>query len=242
MKKYFAFLLLFFLMPLATSAAQQNFETDTFDIGQKKLVIHVIGHGTLMLDYDGLIIHVDPVGRYTDYSKMPKADIILITHQHQDHLDKNTIGLIKKESTEIILDRSSQEVLGFGRIMANGDTANISGIKITAVPAYNTTKGRDKFHPRGRDNGYLLDIGDKRIYIAGDTEDIPEMKKLKNIDLAFLPMNQPYTMTPNQLANAVKMIKPRIVYPYHYGDSDLSALPKLLKGVKGVELRIRRMN
>ncbi len=133
-------------------------------------------------------------------------------------------------------------MLGFGQAMANGDTLTIKDIKITAVPAYNTTKGRDKFHPKGRDNGYVLEIGGKRVYIAGDTEDIPEMKRLKDIDTAFLPMNQPYTMTAKQLTNAVKVIKPRIVYPYHYGDSDLSALPQLLKGIKGVELRIRRMN
>ena len=242
MKTYFAFLLPFFLLPLTTSHAQQSFETDTFSVGQKKLVIHFIGHGTLMLEYDGLVIHVDPVGRYADYTKLPKADIILVTHQHQDHLDKGAIALIKKENTDIILDKTSQGMLGFGRIMANGDTLTIKDIKITAIPAYNTTKGRDKFHPKGRDNGYVLEIGGKRVYIAGDTEDIPEMKRLKDIDTAFLPMNQPYTMTAKQLTNAVKVIKPRIVYPYHYGDSDLSSLPQLLKGIKGVELRIRRMN
>ena len=242
MKTYLPFLFSFFLLPLTTSPAQQSFESDTFAVGQKKLVIHFIGHGTLMLDYDGLIIHVDPVGRYADYTKLPKADIILITHQHQDHLDKEAIARIKKENTDIIMDKASQEMLGIGQVMANGDTATIKGIKITAVPAYNTTKGRDKFHPKGRDNGYVLEIGGKRVYIAGDTEDIPEMKRLKDIDTAFLPMNQPYTMTAKQLTNAVKVIKPRIVYPYHYGDSDLSALPQLLKGIKGVELRIRRMN
>ena len=242
MKTYFAFLLPFFLLPLTTSHAQQPFETDTFAVGQKKLIIHFIGHGTLMLDYGGLIIHVDPGGQYADYTKLPKADIILITHQHQDHLDKGAIALIKKENTDIILDKALQGMLSFGRVMANGDTLTIKEIKITAVPAYNTTKGRYKFHPQGRDNGYVLDIGGQRIYIASDTEDIPEMKNLKNIDIAFLPMNQPYTMTAKQLIQAVKMIKPMIVYPYHYGDSDLSALPKLLKGIKGVELRIRRMN
>ncbi|MBU1356104.1 MAG: MBL fold metallo-hydrolase [Candidatus Edwardsbacteria bacterium] len=242
MKTYFAFLLSFFLLPLTAAHAQQSFETDTFDLGQKKLVIHFIGHGTLMLDYDGLIIHVDPVGRYADYTQLPKADIILITHQHQDHLDKEAIAKILSAKTRIILNRASCDILGFGKAMANGDTITIKDVKITAVPAYNTTKGRDKFHPKGRDNGYVLEIGEKKIYIAGDTEDIPEMKQLKNIDIAFLPMNQPYTMTAKQLVNAVKVIKPRIVYPYHYADSDLSALPQLLKGIKGTELRIRRMN
>ena len=232
----------FFLLPLTASHAQQIFETDTFAVGQKKLVIHFIGHGTLMLDYEGLVIHVDPVGRYADYSQLPKADIILVTHQHQDHLDKGAIAKILSDKTRIVLSRGSYDILGFGKAMANGDTLIIKGIKIITVPAYNTTKGRDKYHPKGRDNGYVLDIGSKRIYIAGDTENIPEMKQLKNIDIAFLPMNQPYTMTAKQLANAMKMIKPMIVYPYHYGDSDLSALPKLLKDAKATELRIRRMN
>jgi L-ascorbate metabolism protein UlaG (beta-lactamase superfamily) len=234
MKTYFAFLLPFFLLPLTIAHAQPAFEADTFAVGQKKLIIHFIGHGTLMLDYDGLIIHADPVGRYADYTKLPKADIILITHQHQDHLDKETIARILSDKTRIILNRASYDILGFGKALANGDTLTIKDIKITAVPAYNTTQGRD--------NGYVLEIGGKRIYIAGDTEDIPEMKYLKNIDIAFLPMNQPYTMTAKQLIQAVKMIKPQIVYPYHYGDSDLSSLPELLKGIKGTELRIRRMN
>lgn len=242
MRTFFAFLLPFFLLPLTASHAQQSFESDTFAVGQKKLVISFIGHGTLMLDYEGLIIHVDPVGRYADYSELPKADIILITHQHQDHLDKEAIARILSEKTRIVLNRASYDILGFGKALTNGDTLTIKDIKITAVPAYNTTKGRDKYHPKGRDNGYVLDIGGKKIYIAGDTEDIPEMKQLKNIDIAFLPMNQPYTMSAKQLVNTVKVIKPRIVYPYHYGDSDLSALPGLLKGIKGTELRIRRMN
>ena len=242
MKTYLPFLFSFFLLPLTISHAQQTFETDTFAVGQKKLVIHFIGHGTLMLEYDGLVIHVDPVGRYADYSKLPKADIILTTHQHQDHLDKEAIAKILSDKTRIVLNRASYDILGFGKAIANGDTLTIKDIKISAVPAYNTTKGRKKFHPKDRDNGYVLDIGGKNIYIAGDTEDIPEMKQLKNIDIAFLPMNQPYTMTAKQLANAVKVIKPRIVYPYHYADSDLSALPQLLKGLKETELRIRRLN
>lgn len=242
MRTYFAFLLLFFLLPLTTANAQQTFESDTFNIGPQKLVIHFIGHGTLMLEYDSLVIHVDPVGMYADYSQLPKADIILITHQHQDHLDKEAIKKILSKNTRIVLNRASYDELGFGQTMGNGDSVKIDGIGITVVPAYNTTKGRDKYHPKGRDNGYLLDIGGKRVYIAGDTEDITEMKSLKNIDIAFLPMNQPYTMTAKQLASAVKMIKPKIVYPYHYADSNLSALPQLLKGIQGTELRIRRMN
>jgi L-ascorbate metabolism protein UlaG (beta-lactamase superfamily) len=241
MRTYILFLLPFFLLSVTAAHAQQIFESDTFDIGSQKLFIHFIGHGTLMLEYDSLVIHVDPVGMYADYSQLPKADIILITHQHQDHLDKEAIAKILSKKTRIILNNASYDVLGFGKPLANGDTVRLDGIGITAVPAYNTSKGRDKYHPKGRDNGYLLNIGGKRVYIAGDTEDIPEMKKLKDIDIAFLPMNQPYTMTPKQLASAVKKIRPWIVYPYHFGDTDLSSLPEALKNIGGIELRIRRM-
>jgi L-ascorbate metabolism protein UlaG (beta-lactamase superfamily) len=240
MKTLIKFLVALLLLPLAAADAQ-TFEADTFAVGLKKLVIHFIGHGTLMLEYGGQVIHVDPVSMYADYAKMPKADLILVTHHHQDHLDKAAIEKILSKRTRVILNRTSYDLLGFGKTMANGNNLAINGIKITALPAYNTTPGREKFHPRGRDNGYLLDFGGKRIYVAGDTEDIPEMKDIRDVDIAFLPMNQPYTMTPRQLASAVRMIKPKIVYPYHYGDSDLSGLPGLLKGAKGTELRIRRM-
>lgn len=125
LKTYFAFLFPFFLLPLTTSHAQQSFEADTFDVSQKKLVIHFIGHGTIMMDYDGLVIHVDPVGRYADYSQLPKADIILITHQHQDHLDKEAIAKILSAKTRIVLNRASYDILGFGKAMANGDTLTI---------------------------------------------------------------------------------------------------------------------
>ena len=238
MKKLFILLLPFLLLSLASA---QPFEADTFVVGQKKLVIHFIGHGTLMLDYGGTIIHLDPVGQYADYSKLPKADLILVTHHHQDHLDKEAVGRMVAANTRVILNKASYDILGFGKTLANGDSLRLGDIVITALPAYNTTRGREKYHPKGRDNGYLLDIGGRRVYIAGDTEDIPEMRRLKDIDIAFLPMNQPYTMTPKQLAAAARMIKPKVVYPYHYGDSDLAGLPKLLKGVKGTELRIRRL-
>jgi L-ascorbate metabolism protein UlaG (beta-lactamase superfamily) len=141
----------------------------------------------------------------------------------------------------VVLNNAARNLLKSGQALENGDSLLIQGIKIKAIPAYNTTAGRDKFHPKGRDNGYVVTIGGKSVYIAGDTEDIPEMAELKNVDMAFLPMNQPYTMTPEQLANAVKMIKPKVVYPYHYGESDLMGLPELLKDVKGTELRIRPM-
>lgn len=214
---------------------------DEFIDGKDNIKIYFIGHGTLYLDFNNIIIHVDPVQRYGDYDSMPKADIILITHAHGDHLDPGAISKIIKNDTKLIVTKEVFEKIKEGTILALGKSIKVNNINIEAVPAYNTTKGRDKYHPKGRDNGYVLTLGSKRIYIAGDTEDIPEMKNLKNIDIAFLPMNQPYTMTPEQVVNAVNMIKPKILYPYHFGDTDLTKLEELMKNVKNVELRLRDM-
>ena len=124
--------------------------------------------------------------------------------------------------------------------MANGDKAEVcDNITVEAVPAYNTTAGREKFHPKGRDNGYVLNIENLRIYVAGDTEDIPEMANLKDIDIAFLPCNQPYTMTPEQLAKAAKVIKPKVLFPYHYSDTPIRKVSMLLAG-SGIDVRIRK--
>lgn len=217
------------------------FERDSFEAEGGKLTFSFIGHGTLMIRYNKLIIHVDPVGRYADYGKLHKADVILITHEHSDHLDAKAVSQIEKKGTGLILNQGARDQLGKGQALKNGDSVTVKGIKITAVPAYNTSEGREKYHPKGRGNGYVLDIGGKRVYIAGDTEDIPEMADLRNIDIAFLPVNQPYTMTPQQAAHAAKMIKPKVLYPYHYGETDVSVLPEMLKEVPGVEVRIRKM-
>lgn len=240
MKRLIIFLCSVLLM--TTPAISQNqFEKDTFDTQSGKLTIHFIGHGTLMFKLQNKIIHVDPWSQLAEYKKLPKADIILITHQHQDHLDTNAIGMISKKSTQIILTATTYNVLMKGTIMKNGDKKTIDGIEIEAVPAYNTTAGREKYHPKGRDNGYILTIGKKRIYIAGDTENISEMANFKKNDIAFLPMNQPYTMTPEQVADAVGKFKPKILYPYHYGDTDLSNLKDLLSKNQSTEIRIKQM-
>lgn len=219
-----------------------QFPCDTLETSDGPLVIYFIGHATIMMKYKNLIIHVDPVGEYADYKKMPKADLILVTHEHHDHFDAKAIAAVTKKGTALVLNNAARNLLkSAGQGLENGDSAIIQGIRIKAVPAYNTTPGRDKFHPKGRDNGYVLHIGGRNIYLAGDTENTPEMVQLKDIDIAFLPVNQPYTMTPEQLAQAVKDFKPKIVYPYHYGDTDLSGLPGLLKDEKKTELRIRPM-
>ena len=220
---------------------RNKFETDVIKTADGNLTITFIGHASLMLELKGKIIQVDPCSNLADYSKLPKADMILLTHHHPDHLDTDAIAQITKQGTQFILTKSVYDVLQKGIVMQNGDKKNVSGFEIEAVTAYNTTKGRDQFHPKGRDNGYILTIGKKRIYIAGDTENIPEMTSIKNIDIAFLPMNQPYTMLPEQVVDAVNKIKPKILYPYHYGDSDISKLKTLLAKNKKTEVRIRSM-
>lgn len=237
--KKILFIILFFYFQ-SNLISQYSFPSDTITTDGKKLIIYFIGHGTLMLQYNKLIIHIDPWSNLTDYKKLPKADIILITHHHQDHLDSTAIKEILQNKTQIFLTQSVYDLLHRGTVLRNGDIKNFNGVNIKAVPAYNTTSGREKYHPKGRDNGYILSFGNKIIYIAGDTENIPEISTLGKIDIAFLPMNQPYTMTPEQLADAAKRIQPEILYPYHSGDSDTSNLRKLLSDTK-IDLRLRPM-
>ncbi|MBN2781403.1 MAG: MBL fold metallo-hydrolase, partial [Candidatus Marinimicrobia bacterium] len=217
-------------------------EMDTFIDGNDTLNIHFYGHGSLMLDYNGLRIYVDPVGRYADYASLPPADIILITHEHGDHLDPSAVREIADAGTRIVSNAKSAQKLEAAKILKNGASCDISGLTLEAVPAYNTTKGRKAFHPKGNGNGYVLTLGNKRVYIAGDTEDIPELKKLKAIDIAFLPVNQPYTMTPEQAARAARIIRPAVLYPYHYGTTDVSLLKDMLKSESGIEVRIRKLS
>ena len=174
----------------------------------------------------------------------PKADIILVTHEHGDHLDQEAISILRQKDAAIIVTEVCAEKLGFGTIMKNGDATILKGIKIEAVPAYNiihTRKEGVPFHPKGRGNGYVLRFGDKKIYIAGDTENIPEISKLKDIECAFLPMNLPYTMTPEMVAEAARRIKPKILYPYHFGNTETAKLIQLLRDEKDIKVRIRKM-
>ncbi len=217
-------------------------EEDAIETNQGNLRITFVGHGTLMFSFAGKTIHVDPVGREADYTRMPKADLILITHEHGDHLDPKAINLLRKPETQLVLTKAcSQQVTG-GTIMSNGEVRTIQGLKIEAVPAYNIVNKRSggiPYHPRGEGNGYLITFGNKRVYVAGDTENTPEMKQLRNIDVAFLPMNLPYTMTPEMVADAAKAFQPKILYPYHYGQTDTSKLVSLLKDEQNIEVRIR---
>lgn len=236
------YLMLMFGLFSAIFASASSFEADTFKTrNNKEVIIAFIKHGSLMLTYNKQSIQVDPVSDYADYSVFPKADVILITHEHGDHLDLKAIDVLTKKGTLLVANESAQKKTGKGVVMKNGDKINLfDNIILEAVPAYNTTPGRDKFHPRHRDNGYVLTIDGLRIYIAGDTEDIPEMKELKNIDIAFLPVNQPYTMTVPQAASAARMFIPKVLYPYHFGNTDIEKLKDELKDCS-IEVRIRKM-
>ena len=204
--------------------------------------LHALVHASIWIEAGDKQIFVDPVShlgnRSIDYTTMPTADFILITHEHHDHLDKEAIHNLSHELyTQVIANQASVDILGKGIVMANGDKRTLTDkITIEAVPAYNTTEGHQQFHPKGRDNGYILNIDGLRIYIAGDTEDIPEMADVKDIDIAFLPCNQPYTMTPEQVIKVAKIIRPKVLFPYHYSDTDLSAIPAELPDI---DVRIR---
>ena len=209
----------------------------------KSIAITMINHGSIAIEYNGVNIQVDPVennyGKFIDYSKFAKADIILVTHEHGDHLDKNAISHLSKEGTEVLLNPKSQQQVSIGKAITNGKDMQIKGIKIQAVPAYNTTSGREKFHPKGNGNGYVLQFEDIRIYISGDTEDIPEMKDIKNIDIALLSVNQPYTMTCEQCVKAAKVLMPKTLIPYHTGDTNTS---KIVEDLKYVSVKVKIFN
>ncbi len=242
MKNLFMFFV--FLFSGFSLAEENTLQSDVINASTGDLKITFISHASLMFEFNKKIIYVDPVSMFGDYSKLPKADLILVTHGHPDHLDLKTIELIKKKETQLICNEASQPTLAGGKVLKNGDKTSFKGIEIFAVPAYNLVQKRDNgevFHPKGIGNGYVITFGNIKVYVAGDTENIPEMKNLKGIDIAFLPMNLPYTMTPAMVADAVKMFNPKILYPYHTGITDVDELVKLLKDKKDCEVRIRKM-
>jgi L-ascorbate metabolism protein UlaG (beta-lactamase superfamily) len=225
-------------------ATENNFATDKIKTTQGELTITFLGHATLMMSFGGKIIHIDPVSQYADYANMPKADLILVTHEHFDHFDPQAINNIKTDKTLIVTTETVAQKLPGCIVMKNGDKETVMGMKIEAIPAYNLVQMRSPgvpYHAKGVGNGYIITFGDKRLYIAGDTENTTEMKNLRNIDIAFLPMNLPYTMTPEMVADAAKAFKPKILYPYHYGNTDVAKLVDLLKKDKDIEVRIRKM-
>lgn len=248
MRRHFFIIMAAIASPLASCAGGSSPAPgaceDTFTTpGGKTVEIQPLIHASIRIVYDGKEIEVDPVGtlgdRHTDYAGMPKADIILVTHEHHDHLDPEAIKTLSKPDTVVIANPNSAAILGYGDVMRNGDRMNLGdGIEIEAVPAYNTSADKQQFHPKGRDNGYILTLDGLRIYIAGDTEPIPEMKELGDIDIAFMPCNLPYTMTPEQLIEAAKAVHPKVLYPYHFGTTDLSSVAPALEPL-GIDVRIR---
>ena len=224
--------------------AQDQFQSDVLPTSAGDLKITFVGHGSLMFAYQGAVIHVDPYGKLADYTKLPKADLLVITHEHPDHLDAATITTLRTTNTAVVLTAACSAQVTGGTVLKNGEVQTVKGVRIEAVPAYNLVHKRNDgtpFHPRGAGNGYLFTFGDRRVYVAGDTENTPEMKALTGIDVAFLPMNLPYTMTPEMVADAARAFKPKILYPYHYGETDPSKLTELLKNDTAIEVRIRRM-
>ena len=230
-----------------TMANAQDLQTDTYETNKGLLKINFVKHASLFFEFDGKIIHIDPVSRMGDYDSYPDADLILITHHHGDHLDLNAINQIKKENTKIVMAEKCHELseeLSDVILMKNGDILNINALEIEAVPAYNTEHKRDNgepYHIKGEGNGYVILFGDKKVYIAGDTENIPEMKALQHIDIAFLPMNLPYTMTPEMVADAARLFRPKVLYPYHYSNTDTSIIKALLKEEKDIKVIIKKM-
>lgn len=220
------------------------YASDTFKTKGEDLRITFIGHGTLMFTYGELVLHLDPTSMFGDYTKLPKADLILVTHEHFDHLDVDVIEHLSKDETVIIGNEVSAGQVSGCIAMNNGDERTVKGLKIEAVPAYNIRHMRspgNPFHPKGVGNGYVITFNDLRVYVGGDTENIPEMEDLVQIDVAFLPMNLPYTMTPEMVVDAVQKFNPKILYPYHFGETDTSKLVSLLDDTSEIEVRIREL-
>ena len=215
--------------------------TDVVKTSQGDVSITPIQHGSVMLEIGGKIWHVDPWSR-ADYSSRPKADVILITDIHGDHMDPKAIAALSKPTTVIVAPKAVSETVTKAKVVANGEKITVSGVEIEAVPMYNLKRGPEAgklYHDKGRGNGYVLNVGNKRIYFSGDTEAVPEMKALKDIDVAFVCMNLPYTMPPEEAADGVKGFRPKVVYPYHYRGSDLDVFVNELKNEPGIEVRLR---
>ena len=206
---------------------RESLEEDTITTSAGDITITYVGHGSLYFTFDGKVIHVDPSGQQADYSALPQADVIVVTHEHSDHFDKNAINRISTDTTKLVYTEACKERLDGGTVMKNGDSITFGGISIEAVSAYNIVHKKGDgtpYHSKGDGNGYIFTFGDRRIYVAGDTENTPEMKALKDIHATFLPMNLPYTMTPEMVADAALTFRPSILYPYHYGATDTNEL------------------
>ena len=223
-------------------AAQENAAEFTYPVEGGNVVFHPIEHASMVVETPGGVIYVDPVGGAEKYAGLPDPTLILITHEHGDHFDLPTLQAlpaVRLITNPAVHDMLPDAMKDRASAMENGDMVETLGLTVSAVPAYNTTEDRLQYHPPGRDNGYVLGIGGKRFYIAGDTEPTPEMQAMQNIDVAFLPMNLPYTMTVQQAAEAVAAFRPAVVFPYHHRGSDIQEFAQLvLDGGSGAEVVI----
>ena len=218
---------------LTVGAEAETVFSYAYTLGGAGVTVHPVNHASLALALPGTTVYVDPVGPAAAYAALPAPDLILITHEHGDHYNAETLAALAGDSTALITNPSVHAMLPAGlkaraTPLANSEARSFAGLSIDAVPAYNTTAERLNYHPKGRDNGYVIGLGGGRIYVAGDTEDVPELRALMGIDIAFLPMNLPYTMHINQAADAVAAFAPKTVFPYHYRGSDISAFAALV--------------
>ena len=219
----------------------QEMSGDRSSIDGAELIVHPINHATFAMGWNGKTIFVDPVGGGDRFAGLPAPDLILVTDIHGDHLDVETLQAVAGAGTRIVAPAEVAAKLPAGlagntTVLANGDTGSMLGFSIEAVPMYNLTEDRLKYHARGRGNGYVLALDGVRVYVSGDTEDIPEMRALEDIDVAFVCFNLPYTMTEEQAASAVREFAPDIVYPYHFRGSDVDEFARLVGDVSEVRV------
>jgi len=236
-----------FGLSVAFGAATPNRQADVVETSKGPLKITPLYHGSVMLEFGGKIIHVDPWGQ-ADYSGLPQADLIVITHTHADHMDAALLKTLRKDGTILVAPPAVTDTLngtvGDTDAVSNGEKKTFMGVEIEAVPMYNLKLGSGPgkpFHHKGIGNGYVLSFGDTRVYFSGDTECVPEMKALKNISIAFVAMNPPRTMPPAEAAACVAAFQPKIVYPYHYRGQNTQEFADALKSSPGVEVRLRKL-
>jgi L-ascorbate metabolism protein UlaG (beta-lactamase superfamily) len=219
--------------------AQPARQSQIFETSAGPVEITPIYHASTLITAGGKVIYVDPA-KPSDFTSLPPADLILITDIHGDHMDPAAVAALSKAATQVIAPAAVAKTITAAKVVANGETTKWDAWTIEAVPMYNLVRGPEPgklFHDKGRGNGYVLTYGGKRFYFSGDTENIPEMRALKNIDVAFVCFNLPYTMTPEEAADGVLAFHPKVVIPYHFRDSNVSVFQKKLEG-SGIEVRV----
>jgi len=237
------------ISPGVLHANTSNRQADVVKTSRGDLRITPIYHGSVMLEFGGKVIHIDPWSQ-GDYTGIPPADLIVITHTHADHLDRTMVDKLKKPDTILVGPPAVIDTLncapacGDAETISDAEKKTVMGIEIEGVPMYNLVQGSKPgmpFHHKGIGSGYILNFGDTRVYFSGDTECTQEMKALKNITVAFLAMNPPRTESTLEAAECAKAFKPKIVYPYHYRGSNTREFADALKGTPGIEVRLRKL-